>query len=76
MLSKSMKGRDNLVMILSSQRASYNKVGLGCQPDNNAKSFKNIYLSKKTNHSIYKCNYCDRSGNIDSNYLNKMHDLK
>lgn len=72
-----MKRRDNLDIISSSQRASYNKVGLGCQPDNNAKSFKNICLSKKKiNHSIYKCNYCDKSCNIDSNYFNKMYDLK
>lgn len=58
-LSKFIKGRDNLYMILSNQRASYNKVGLGYQPNNNAKYFMSICIpKKKNNHTIHKCNYC------------------
>lgn len=39
-------GRYNFDMILSSHRASYNKVGLGYEPKINAKNFTNICIKE------------------------------
>lgn len=47
-LSKFIKDRENLQTTLSNQRDAYNKIGLNYKLDNNTKSFKNIYLAKKT----------------------------
>lgn len=53
-LRKFTRERDNINMIISSQKSSYNKEVLGYQPDN-AKSFRNICLAKKKlNLTIYK----------------------
>lgn len=49
------KGRDNLDMILSNQRDTYNKSSQGYQLDINVMSLQNICLAKKkTNHTIFK----------------------
>lgn len=62
-LIKFTKGKDNLNMILSNQRASYNKTDLGYQPN---KIFISIFhAKKKTNHYFYKCNYYHKFGHLE-----------
>lgn len=74
-LIKFTKGKDNLNMILSNQRASYNKTDLGYQPN---KIFISIFHSKKkTNHYFYKCNYYHKFGHLEPFFLLlKIHDLR
>lgn len=46
-------GKDNFDKILSNKRASYNKEGLGYQPDNNTKYFMSIYHAKKKKFVLF-----------------------
>lgn len=70
-LSKFTKGIYNLYMILYNQRASYNKTGIGYQPDCNSKSFMSIFIAKgKNNLTINKCNYCHNLFSLDERLIN------
>lgn len=46
-LSNFTKGKENFDMMLLNQRASYNKVGIGHQTNNNPKYFISICHAKK-----------------------------
>lgn len=46
-LINSLKGRDNLNLLLGNPMTSYNKVGLGYEPINNSKSFRNICIAQQ-----------------------------
>lgn len=51
-LVKFTKGRDVINFMISNQRATYNKIGLGYEPKNNAKSFNHVFHENRTS----KCN--------------------
>jgi len=51
--------------LLGSQRISFNKQGIGYNPFNKKKTYKNFFVqeaSRNTPHTI--CNYCLRKGHI------------
>lgn len=47
-LDKFIKGMENFNLIIGNQRATYNKVGLGYELKNNAKSFGSICNAYRT----------------------------
>ena len=62
---KFSKGQENLDKLLGSQRMSYNKKGIGYNPFNKKKNYKNSFIyetSKDKSHT--ECNYCLRKGHI------------
>jgi len=62
---KFSKGQENLDKLLGTQRISFNKEGIGYNPFNKKKTYKNFFVqeaSKNTPHTI--CNYCLRKGHI------------
>ena len=62
---KFFKGQDNLDKLLGYQRISFNKEGIGYNPYNKKKTYKNFFVqktSKNNSHTI--CNYCLRKGHI------------
>lgn len=64
------------MIYLSNQIASYNKVDIGYQPNNNAKSLISIcHAKKKINPLVYKRNYCDKDGHLEYCCSGKLYDL-
>lgn len=62
---KFTKGQDNLDKLLDSQRMFFNKEGIGYNPLNKKKAYKNFFIketSKNESHITY--NYCLRNGHI------------
>ena len=62
---KFSKGQENLDKLLGAQRISFNKEGIGYNPLNKKKTYKNLFVqeaSKITPNTI--CNYCLRKGHI------------
>ena len=58
---KFSKGQKNLDKLLGSQRMSFNKEGIGYNPFNKKKNYKNFFVhetSKDKSHTV--CNYCLR----------------
>jgi len=78
MVLKFSKGKDNLDKLHGSQRMSFNKEGIGYNPFNKKKTYKNLFVqtaSKNESHII--CNYCLRRGHLSyscplRNSSNKM----
>jgi len=56
---KFSKGQDNLDKLLGSQRMSFNKEGIGYNPFNKKKIYKNFFLKEAPQNEII-CNYCSR----------------
>lgn len=64
-LDKFTKGTYNLKLLLGNQIMSYNKVGLGYEPKNYSKSFRNICNAQlKSKCKTLKYNYCNKDGHI------------
>ena len=62
---KFTKGQDNLEKLLGSQRMSFNKEGIGYNPLNKKKAYKNFFIKETSkNESHTTCNYCLRNGHI------------
>ena len=62
---KLSKGQDNLDKLLGSQRMSFNREGIGYNPFNKKKTYRNFFAQetfKNKSHTI--CNYCLRKGHI------------
>lgn len=51
----------NLNLILGTQRATYNKIGLSYKPKNNVNIFSNIcHVNRSSKYNVFKCNYCNK----------------
>jgi len=62
---KFTKGQDNFDKLLGSQRMSFNKEGIGCNPLNEKKTCQNFIIQETSkNKSHTTCNYCFKSHHI------------
>ena len=62
---KFTKGQDNLDKLLGSQRMSFNKEGIGYNPLNKKKAYKNFFIKETPkNKSHISYNYCLRNKHI------------
>ena len=67
MILKFSKGQDNLDKLLGSQKMSFNKEGIGYNPFNKKKTYKNLFVKEfPKNESHVICNYCLRKGSYIS----------
>jgi len=65
MVLKFSKGQNNLEKLLGSQRMSFNKEGIGYNPFNKKKTYKNFFVQEAYKHVPHTtCNYCSRKGHI------------
>jgi len=71
--SKFTLGKNNLDIILGRQRCVVDKVGLGYNPENQQKMYKNIFTStQKTSSPFLTCFYCGKKGHSASTcYIRK-----
>lgn len=72
-IGKFTQGKDKLYLILSSQRYSLNKNGLGFKKD--GKPSKGVN-HKKTKHQVYKCIHYKRVGHLENFVFIKQRELK
>ena len=62
-LAKFTMGRDNLNILLGKQGCHFKKAGLGYNPTNHQKLYKNFFVSSKTSSSPFiTCYYCGLKG--------------
>jgi len=62
---KFTKGQDSLDKLLGSQRMSFNKEGIGYNPFNKKKTYKNFFVHETSkNKSHTTCNYCPKNGHV------------
>ena len=67
-VSKFSKGEENLNKILGTQKMSFNKEGIGFNPFNKKKCYKNFFI-KQTNYkneTSITWNYCCKIGSIST----------
>lgn len=73
-LGKFTKVKYKLDLVLSNQRYSFNKNDLGYKPN---RSFKNICNDrKKSNHPIFKFNFCNKLDHLKPYFYAKLNDLR
>lgn len=81
-LSKFIKGKESLDLIISNQNPSLNKIGLRFK---SSRSHSKGFNMNKLNRHVYKWSYCDRFGHLEpfcfdklqrSNGSNHYHTLK
>ena len=66
-LSKFVKGKETLDVILGSQRCVYDKAGIGYDPDNNQKTYQKFFRKPISSTLPFtKCNYCGKRGHVSS----------
>ena len=62
-LAKFTMGRDNLNFLLGRQGCHFKKAGLGYNPNNHQKLYKNFFVSSSTSSSPFlTCYYCGLKG--------------
>lgn len=65
-LNKFIKNKNKLNLVLGNQRATYNKIGQGYEPKNNAKIFNNIFHNNRTSkRSMPNYNYYGKNDHND-----------
>jgi len=62
---KFTKGQDNLDKLHGLQRMSFSKEGIGYNPLNKKKAYKNFFIKETSKNKLHiTCNYCLRNGHI------------
>lgn len=64
-LSKFVKGRDTLDVILGKQRCIFDKAGLGFEPTKKQRFYQNFFVKATSSSCPFTtCNYCGKRGHI------------